>query len=197
MIKIVCILWMVPVLLLSPYILLAEESLDSIGLKAKQYVDKREYEKAAKEYLKILAANPNDQKTNLALGLLYSTLGKTEEAIRYSQAALSLQPSYAGYHNLGLIYANQRDFPKAIDAYERALKMNPASYRDWYQLGLVYSSDLKFDDAVKSYERALEVNPRFTDAALGLGSAYYWSGNVAKAREQVDALTAAKDKEKA
>ena len=174
----------------------ADETEDSFA-KANQYAQKHDYEKAAKEYQKVLAANPNDQKANLLLGLTYANTGELDEAVRYTLAALQLEKSYTGFHNLGLIYANKREYMKAVDAYKQALDLNPTSYRAWYQLGLVYASDLKFPEAVEAYEKVLELNPRFTDAFLGLGSAHYWAGDKGAAAEQVKKLREMGEKDKA
>lgn len=169
---------------------------DSI-LKGNEYAQKKHFDKAIVEYKKAYAAKPTDQKVNLLLALTYATLGELDEALKFTQAAIDIEPSYSGYNNAGLIYANKGDYPKAAEAYKKALEYSPQSFKTWYHLGLVYASDLKFQEAIESYEKVLKLNPKYTDAFLGLGSAYYWSGDREGAMEQVRKLKLAKDKLKA
>ena len=108
--------------------------------------------------------------------------------MQVSTTAVSLKPSYAGYYNLGLIYANQGKYDPAVEAYEKAVQLNAKAYQAWHQLGLVYSAALKFDKAVEAYNKVVELNPKFPAAYQGLGSAYFWSGNTPAAYEQVTKL---------
>ena len=165
--------------------------------RANKFVNAKNYEGAIKEYKKAIALKPNDPKANLLLGLTYANTGENSEALKYTQASIKTEPSFAGYHNLGLIHANAGNYEKSVDAYKKALEISPEAYRAWYQLGLVYATDLKFAEAIDCYEKVLKYNPMFTDALLGLGSAYYWSGDTTHALEQVARLREAKDKEKA
>ncbi len=166
-------------------------------LKANARVQKKDYEGAIKEYQKALALKPGDPKIHLLLGLTYANAGKFDEAIQHTTQSIQIKESFAAYQNLGIIFANQGEYPRAIDAYKRALELEPKSYRAWYQLGLVYATELDFEHAVESYEKSLEAHPMFTEAHLGLGSAHYWSGNREKALEQVALLRQKKEQTKA
>lgn len=42
-----------------------------------------------------------------------------------------------------------------------------------------------FAKGIECYERSIAANKKFASAYLGLGTAYFWSGKPAKAREQV------------
>lgn len=170
---------------------------EELILKGSKYSKEKEYEKAIVEFKKAVQTSPNHVQANLLLALAYASVGKLDDVIKHAQVSLGQEKSYTGYNILALALANKRELEKAAEAYKEALQLNPTSYRSWYQLGLVYASDLKFRDAIECYEKVLEINPRFTDARLGLGSAYYWSGDIKKANEQVDALREAKDNEKA
>jgi tetratricopeptide (TPR) repeat protein len=165
--------------------------------KGNEFVQKKEYKKAAAEYEGAVQTDPKNAKANLLLGLTYANIGELEKAIRYSQASISAEPTYAAYHNLGLIFANQGNYEKAVEAYTKALEFSPASYRTWYQLGLAHSANGNFKKAIESYNKAVGANPKMAEAYLGLGSAYYWSGEPVLAREQARQLRGIKMKEKA
>jgi tetratricopeptide (TPR) repeat protein len=153
-----------------------------------KFVQEKKYKEAAREFETAVRLDPENSQTNLLAGLALANTGELDKAEQYSLKAVQLEPSYAGYYNLGLIYSNQAVYDKAANAYEQAVKLNPKSYQTWHQLGKVYATTLSFDKAIKAYQKAVELNPKFPDAYQGLGSAYYWSGNLTSALQQVDEL---------
>jgi protein O-mannosyl-transferase len=80
-------------------------------------------------YRKAIGLNPGflDASTNLAITLAQQ--GDSNDAIETLAAALRANPkgihADAGWFNLGNIYANNREWSSAADAYERALDLNP------------------------------------------------------------------------
>jgi superkiller protein 3 len=153
-----------------------------------KFVQDKKYHEAVREYETAVRLDPKNANANLLLGLTLANTGDLDRAAQYSTAAVALEPSYSGYYNLGLIYANQEKYDLAIEAYEKAVKLNPNSYQAWYQMGLVYSTALKFDKAVEAYEKAVQLNPKFASAYQGLGSAYYWNSDTPAAYKQAAKL---------
>src|ERR1700704_2861403 len=88
--------------------------------KGSQFVQAKDYKKAAKEYEAAVAINPKNSKANLLLGLTYANTGDLDKAIQYSEASVRSEASYSGYYNLGLIYADKADFEKSVQAYQEA-----------------------------------------------------------------------------
>lgn len=156
--------------------------------KASDYVQRKDFKGALAEYEEALKIEPNNAKVNLMAGLASANAGNYDQAIKYNQKSVEIEPTFTAYNNLALIYANRGFYQQSIDAYQKALALNPQSFRAWYQLGLVQSANVKFEDAVKSFQKAVEINPQFTDAYLGLGSSYFWSGHKEKAYDQVALL---------
>ena len=157
-------------------------------LSGSKFAGEKNYKEAAREYENAVRIDPQNPDANLLLGLTLANTGDLDNAVRYSLASVQLKPSYSGYYNLGLIYANQGKYDLAVDAYEHAVVLNGKSYQAWHQLGLVYSTSLKFDKAVEAYNKVVELNPNFASAYQGLGSAYFWSGNTEAAYAQVAKL---------
>ena len=157
-------------------------------LSGNKFAQDKKYQEAAREYGNAVRLDPKNADANLLLGLTLANVGDLDEAVKYSLAAVALKPSYSGYYNLGLIYANQGKYDLAVDAYTQAVTLNEKSYLAWHQLGKVYATDLKFDKAVEAYNKVIELNPRFADAYQGLGSSYFWSGNIEAAYAQVTKL---------
>jgi tetratricopeptide (TPR) repeat protein len=182
-------------LLISP-VAFGGQSEDAI-LNGNALIQKKDYDGAIKEYENALKANPKNSKAHLLLGLTYANKGDLDKAIKFSKYALTLEKSYAAYHNLGLIYADKGNYQDAIDAYQGALEENPKSAMDWLQLGRVYAAEGNFEKAIDAYKKSIELNSRMDDAYLGLGAAYYWNGDKPSALEQGKKLRQLKINQKA
>ncbi|HNG93097.1 MAG TPA: tetratricopeptide repeat protein [Acidobacteriota bacterium] len=73
-----------------------------------------------------LAANPQDARTQLALGQTYAQRGQPEDALPYLQRSTELSPNeIEAWIALGKVYLQTGEHPKALDAFSRALKLDP------------------------------------------------------------------------
>jgi tetratricopeptide (TPR) repeat protein len=91
------------------------------------YFQKRDYEKAMRNFLKALDLEQADVPTLNSLALSYVKQGMIEEAIRRYKMALSIDPHDARIHfNIGLAYeqANHREL--AREYYKKALSIEPS-----------------------------------------------------------------------
>jgi len=72
--------------------------------------------------------------------------------------------------NLGAAYlgnpiiANNEEQLRAIDAFKRALDLNPIAPNVAYNIGLIYRDRREYDRAIHWFERALKANPNDIDA---------------------------------
>ena len=166
-------------------------------LKGNEFVQKKDYDGAIKEYEKAVKTDPKNAKAHLLLGLTLANKGDLDKALKFTRYAITFEKSYAAFNNLGLIYANKGEYQNAIDAYESALQLNPSSANACYQLGRLYATTGQFNEGIAAYKKAIELNPKLDNAYLGLGGAYYWSGDKTLALAQADQLRLLKFKEKA
>lgn len=75
--------------------------------------------------LELTKSNPTNE-TYLNLSLLYHNNKQYNECIAACQKALQLKPDYAlAYNNICSAYIQLQDWPKAIDAGEKGLKLDP------------------------------------------------------------------------
>lgn len=62
--------------------------------------------------------------------------------------------------SIGVLYYQINQFSDALDAYGRALRLNPYISEVWYDLGTLYEScNNQIPDAIDAYTRALELDP--------------------------------------
>ena len=111
------------------------------------------------------------------MGISYLNDNNIQPAFVEFQKALELNPKDKEVLNgLGVIYLLKlEDYPKAIDYFQRSLKVDNNFSEATNNLGVAYEKVGKYDEAVNSYKAAI-ANPlyRNTDKAFNnLGRAYY------------------------
>jgi hypothetical protein len=77
---------------------------------------------------------------------------------------------------------------EAVDAFRRALDIDPQLAEVWYSLGITYSGLKHHTDAIDCYRQAISIKPDFTDALITLGVSYTLTGNPTAAMEVVKEL---------
>jgi tetratricopeptide (TPR) repeat protein len=110
------------------------------------------------------------------LGGAYIMCGRHKKAIPILEAARDAEPGNAMiWINLAAAYlgnpvlATADQQGQAIDAFEKALQINPAAPNVHYNLGLILFDRGDRDLAVAAFRRAVEVNPFDRDARQWLG----------------------------
>ncbi len=126
--------------------------------------------------------------------VLYET-GRYGEALQAYRVALEpIEKSFAkkepvdaahapAYANLGAIHLKQQQWPAAIDAYQKALRLDPKSASAHYSLGFIYYSTQQWASAVPEYEAALAIDAALPLAYLHLAEIALRKGEAAKAVE--------------
>jgi tetratricopeptide (TPR) repeat protein len=68
------------------------------------------------------------------------------------------------HHNLGIAYASQGQWDRAIVEYQTALRLKPDYAVAHYNLGIAYASQGQWDRAIAEYQTALRLKPDFYEA---------------------------------
>src|SRR5678815_3044882 len=88
-------------------------------------------------------------------GTMYYDLGKYPEAIAAFKRAVGLWPSYGSYMLLGNSYVYTRDYEPSIEAYKKAIQIDPKNKRAYYQLGIAYDYQQRYEESIKVYNLSL------------------------------------------
>jgi tetratricopeptide (TPR) repeat protein len=80
-------------------------------------------------------------------------------------------PSPENYLNLSLVYYNQREYEKCIEASQTALKLRPAFAEAYNNICSAYNLLGKYEEAIKAAKEALRINPGFELAKNNLNDA--------------------------
>lgn len=123
--------------------------------------------------------------------ILHSADGRSEEAAKYYQWALSKNPQQGqAYSGLGAIYQEANSYAESIELLAKAIELSPDDYRAHllYALGRVRSHEIKgtwWDElseasiqtltaARQSYLACTDLEPELVECWLGLGRTYNW-----------------------
>lgn len=72
---------------------------------------------------------------------------------------------------------------QAIDAYRKAIELNPAAAGALVNLGTIYYRQRKYAEAERHYERAIEVDSNYPLAHYNLGNLYDEQGDLTRAEQ--------------
>ncbi len=95
--------------------------------------------------------------------------GSVDEAKKKIEEQLALHPSVEGYNLLGIVYSSQKNYPNALDAFQRALKIDPNSAKTANNLGNLYVAQERLDLAEKEFRKVLRLDPANSDGNYNLG----------------------------
>ena len=152
-------------------------------LAAQKYMQKGQYDRAIREYVRILKEDPKDIKVRQKLGDLYAREDKKEEAV-------------AEYNYVAKYYSDDGFFLRAIAVYKQILKLDPSQIQINLKLADLYHKQNLLGDSIKQYQlvysyyerkgetrKALdtlstmaEMTPENLSLRLKLADAYYQSG---------------------
>ena len=85
------------------------------------------------------------------------------------------------YYWRGDIYYKSRDYPRALDDFNTAIRLDTTDADFFNGRGNVYRDQNKYELAIADYEKCFKINPQFSIAYNNLGILYTHKGNYAEA----------------
>ena len=161
-------------LLLAPVV--HADALQDISKQIKQ----GQYSQALEQVDKYLAGKPKDAQGRFLKGIILTEMNKPNEAIAIFTRLTEDYPELPEpYNNLAVIYAQQKQFDKARQALEMAIRTHPSYATAHENLGDIYARL-----ASQSYDKALQIDSSNSSAQKKLaliGDLMSTSGRPAKA----------------
>jgi tetratricopeptide (TPR) repeat protein len=141
---------------------------------ARAALDAKRYILAATLFEEVMVSKPSLQK-NVSQDYAAALQGQateiiekdTEEAQRLLLKALEIDSrNVSCLSQLGYIYMNRKDYPRAIETYLEVTELAPRQPDAFFNLGYMYTITKKYQEAKIMYSRVVELSPAFTDEAL-------------------------------
>lgn len=85
-------------------------------------------------------------------------------------------------------------YDEAVDAYQRAAKINPKEARAYVGLGRVYAARNQVPETLAAYRKAVELKPKMADARFNLALVLFVTGKRDEALAEYEALRKLDDK---
>ena len=119
---------------------------------------------ALQELLKAVKKNPNLAEAHHALGLVFHTLQRHEDALTHYKRAIALKPAFSVAHNnLGTLLLDLGRYDEAIESFDRALSdilyATPSMAEG--NLGWAYYKKGEVKTGEKHLRNAVAMNPKF------------------------------------
>lgn len=163
---------------------------------AKIYDSKGKSDLALGFYDKTLKLNRRHVKAHAAMGLLLFKAKQYQDAKKEIDLAISLSPeTFSTYYYLGKILKENKDFPGAVKAFEKAGRDAEYRQKSLIECGTCYMAGNSIDNAINCFERAIASN-KDTDknetlyARYFLAACYEKTRKIEKAIEQWEAIYA-------
>ncbi len=148
----------------------------------------------AEKYIKQFPAN-NDEEKNfksvqwLKLSNHYIMRGELVMAHHYLKYAENLTPtSRSYYHQLGVYYHANKEYDKALSAFDSAIEKDPRIPATFLRRGSTCLKKNAVESAVLAFKKASELNPEYTELIKHLLSRYF-EENEEKQREQMNVFS--------
>ena len=141
--------------------------------EAVQLYDSNHLPEAAARLEALVQKVPESFDVHELLGLVYSSQGKTSEAIGHLEKAARLSPSsVAARTNLATNLVKLHQFGAAELEFKKARALEPESYDTNQNLGAFYIAAGKLPQAIPFFEKAYQLKPEAYDNGYNLALAY-------------------------
>jgi len=94
--------------------------------------------------------------------------------------------SHQNHNNLGDLYYRRKDYPKAIQEFQKAINLKPNYGDAYHNMANVYHQMNNDDDALTNYKTALTFNPAIWQSNLNIAAIYYNRGDLQNAIDYLE-----------
>jgi tetratricopeptide (TPR) repeat protein/TolB-like protein len=135
---------------------------------------RRLFDQAVEAYQKAIERRPFYAEAHVGLGDALAAKGDVDGAIGAYQRALTHNPINSRVHvSLGRIYYGEKGlYYQAVNAYKRAVELDPRSVEARMGLGEVYEEKGLYGEAIDEYRRVIEADPAHAEALYNLAQVY-------------------------
>ena len=138
---------------------------------------------------KLVAAFPNDERAQFALGGYYFGQQDWIQAIEHNKRATELAPGYSpAYNQLGYAYRQEGDFANAEQAFQKYIGLIPNDPNPYDSYAELLLKEGKFDESVVQYRKALSLDDTFNPSRFGVSADLMYQGKAAEAESELQTM---------
>lgn len=154
------------------------------GLEEKDPVKKEQYlKKGIAELERGVAILTTYSDAYYHLGMAYKEMGDAENAVKAFENAKrqKVWKDAEFFNSSGLAYSAAKQYDKAIEEFNEAIRINPKLEEAYNNLGLTYCDAGMLNESVKTLEKAIALNPKMDKAYYNMGNAFAKGGDYTQA----------------
>ena len=133
---------------------------DSLGA---ELINQGRFQEAIEHFQAAAAIDPRDAFSQLDIGVCEKHLGHLPSAVKHYQSALELSNETSlrstAFSNLGSVYRAEKDYPRARENYEAALRLEPDNLFALIGMGVIDQKSGDLAHAAEYYSHAVAVEP--------------------------------------
>jgi tetratricopeptide (TPR) repeat protein/arylsulfatase A-like enzyme len=136
---------------------------------ARARIELRDYDGALREIDTHLKRQPRSRDAEYLRGRIAERRGQVDEAERFYQAALAIDPNFTEARNdLGLLRERQGRHDEALAEFRRVVEIDPEFGEAYNNIGIVLRGRGETDAATEAFRRAIKASPDFAGAYSNL-----------------------------
>jgi tetratricopeptide (TPR) repeat protein len=156
-------------------------------LMGSAYENQADHQKAIAEYEAALAKDPKLPSANFAIGYLYFQDQAPEDAARFLEKELSVQPCHTlACYYLAELARTSGEMARAERLYRRSLECDDRNVKSHIGLGLVLTGLKRQTEALREFRRAAELDPENATPHYRLAVLYRQLGRTAEADREYE-----------
>jgi tetratricopeptide (TPR) repeat protein len=141
--------------------------------------------KAESEFKTAVQLAPGSEEAVTMLAYLYNDEGDTRKAAQVLTAVNEPDRTAKLYSALGYTYEQQHEYPKAVEAYRSAVKLDGDNLEARRGLAQNLLNDNQTDAALEQFKAVVEADPHDAESYMHIAEIYRRTGNFDKAIESL------------
>jgi tetratricopeptide (TPR) repeat protein len=123
-----------------------------------------------RHYRQQIEKDPSDVEAHVQIGIVLAKLGDRQEAMKYFDKAVSLQPgNAAALNNRGNLFMIDDKYTEAQKAYREAARANPDDPYIWINLAKAHKAVNEIKEAKEAFVKAQSLDPEIKKKYKALG----------------------------
>ncbi|HKW74356.1 MAG TPA: tetratricopeptide repeat protein [Terriglobales bacterium] len=155
---------------------LEPKNADNHLLLGRLYVLNKDYAKAESQFKAAIQTDPTSDEAVVNLALLYNEEGDNKKAADTLTLVPDAQRTSKINSTLGFTYEQQKEYKKAIAAYQKALEQDKENLDAMRGLAQNLSNDNQIDAALQQWRMVQEADPQDAQAPLRMSEIYRREG---------------------